>query len=127
MKLNFDNLNVAVVDDNPFKLKLVRKITEKYNVKIDEYIDGESLIEKLIKEPNFYDLLFIDWQLGKNRMDGFEVITKIKNLDTLEEIKGVRSKTTIVLFTNYIEEIDTMRSINIADYYMPKYIDKIVL
>jgi len=119
--MNLKNLKVAVIDDNPVKLKLVKKLIKKYKIKAISYLNGEDFIVDVFANDSVYDAIFVDWQLGENRMDGFDIIHKIKNLDAIKN-----KKTVIVLYTSYVNELNEYRALNLADFYMLNINEEVV-
>lgn len=66
---------ILVVEDNPMNMELAVDLLESYGYKVTGAEDGFKALE-LVKETGF-NLILLDMQLPK--MDGLEVLTKLKS------------------------------------------------
>lgn len=73
---------ILVVDDDPLQLKLMEEILINYAIQVTTEADATKVIP-LLKHHDF-DLLITDIQMPK--MDGFELVEKIKSNADLSEI-----------------------------------------
>jgi len=65
---------ILIVEDNLVNLKLLKKILEKLECKVDSALNGLEAIEKI--KNNNYDLVFMDLQMPV--MGGIETVTIIR-------------------------------------------------
>ena len=89
--LNWNNINIMVVDDDTDNKAFFKKITEEFGAHCDTVSTGEEAL-KTVKENKFYDIYFIGRELPD--MDSLELIK------TLKEIKTIHKKSTIAMFTD---------------------------
>ncbi|MGM9878174.1 MAG: response regulator [Bacilli bacterium] len=68
---------VLIVDDNKPNIKVVKRLLEKYNFKVDSVLNGQDCIYK-IKSEIHYDLIFMDHIM--EGMDGIETLHVLKSL-----------------------------------------------
>ena len=68
---------ILIVDDNKPNIKVVKRLLEKYNFKVDSALSGQDCIYK-IKSETHYDLIFMDHIM--EGMDGIETLHVLKNL-----------------------------------------------
>lgn len=68
---------VLIVDDNKPNIKVVKRLLEKYNFKVDSVLNGQDCIYK-IKSEIHYDLIFMDHVM--EGMDGIETLHVLKSL-----------------------------------------------
>jgi len=78
-----EKLNVLVIEDNPDNMITVKAVLQN-KCNIIEAIDGEEGYFKALSKP---DLIFLDISLPK--MDGYEVIKKIRNNEDICQIPVV--------------------------------------
>jgi diguanylate cyclase (GGDEF)-like protein len=71
---------ILVVDDNPDNIQLLRARLEARGYIVDEAEDGEAALERVYAPPP-PDLILLDVMMPK--IDGFEVVRRIKNDSTL--------------------------------------------
>ncbi len=73
-------MNILYVEDNKINAMVMNKILSKENAQI---IIAENGLEALeIVKKDMPDLILLDINLGKNQMDGCEVLKKIQELPT---------------------------------------------
>ncbi|HEY7899379.1 MAG TPA: diguanylate cyclase [Gemmatimonadaceae bacterium] len=71
---------ILVVDDNPDNIQLLRARLEARGYIVDEAGDGEAALERVYAAPT-PDLILLDVMMPK--IDGFEVVRRIKSDETL--------------------------------------------
>jgi diguanylate cyclase (GGDEF)-like protein len=71
---------VLVVDDNPDNIQLLRARLEARGYLVEQAADGEEALEKVYSTPP-PDLILLDVMMPK--IDGFEVVRRIKSDDSL--------------------------------------------
>ena len=76
-KLDCSGKVILIVDDNKPNIKVVKRLLEKYNFKVDSALSGQDCIYK-IKSETHYDLIFMDHIM--EGMDGIETLHVLKNL-----------------------------------------------
>lgn len=109
-RTTFDYARILVVDDNKINLKVVAKLLELYNIKVDLVDSGFECIEK-IKSGTLYNLILMDDMMPQ--MSGTETFKKLKQLDnfnvpvvalTANAISGMREKYLSEGFKDYISK-----------------------
>ena len=106
----FKDIKVLVVDDDPFILEMyVIKFKEQGFI-IDTATDGKTALDKIaVNEP---DIMLLDVVMP--RMDGFDVIKKIRESKTPHTFK-------IIFLTNFGQKEDVDRGMQLgADGYIIK-------
>ena len=74
-----ENLNCLIVDDEPFNLIALEGLLEQMNIQnIKKAYNGQIALEILEKEPNFYDVIFSDYQMPV--MNGYELAHQVKTM-----------------------------------------------
>lgn len=74
---------MLVVDDNTVMRKIVRKVLERWSLRIEEAKDGQEAIDMVkqrIKEEDEYDVIIMDMEMPV--CDGFQATREIRNLST---------------------------------------------
>lgn len=66
---------ILIVEDNPMNMELILDLLEFYGYNVTEAEDGIKALECLAEKK--FDIILLDMQLPK--MDGLEVLEKIKN------------------------------------------------
>ena len=122
LKPDYSNKTILIVDDNKPNIKVVKRLLEKYNIKVDSVLSGQECIYK-IKGENKYDLIFMD-----QVMDG---ISGIETLRVLKELKGYKLPPIIALTANAMNDTKDLFLKEGFDDYLSKPItinqlDKIV-
>ncbi|MBF0225823.1 MAG: response regulator [Desulfobacterales bacterium] len=76
--VDFKNIKVLVVDDNPTARELLVNALESFSFKVDQVASGKEAIDELEKlsSSNTYQMVFIDWKMPD--MDGIEASRLIK-------------------------------------------------
>ena len=77
-----ENKQLLIVDDDPMQLKLMEEIFANYPVSVTTTTDASKVVALL--KQNHFDLVLSDIQMPK--MDGFELIEKIKQDTSIREI-----------------------------------------
>jgi len=96
-----ENIKILVVDDEPTVLESFKMILKIKDYDVDAFLDGPSALEKI--EKGKYDIAFIDMKLPK--MDGLEVLKKLKEAD---------SELEVVIVTAYATDASHANAINMG-------------
>jgi CheY-like chemotaxis protein len=73
--INFSNVRILAVDDDPDILSYFLEITREYGMMCDTASSGKKALE-LINQKNGYHIYFIDWKMPD--MDGIRLANEIK-------------------------------------------------
>jgi signal transduction histidine kinase/CheY-like chemotaxis protein len=73
--IDWNNINVLAVDDDPDVLNYFLDIARRAGFKCDTAPDGAAALDK-IREHGPYDICFIDWKMPE--MDGIELSRRVK-------------------------------------------------
>lgn len=84
-KLDLSSYNVLAVDDVPINLVLVEKMLGKFNFRLRKAANGALAMEEIEKEKP--DLVLLDLMMPV--MDGFEVLSRIRNNPETADIRVV--------------------------------------
>ena len=105
---------ILVVDDDELNLKVVVRLLERYNFKIDTLKSGQECIDK-IESGNTYDLVFLD-----------DMMPNMSGVKTLEILKktGYYNTPTIALTANAITGMKEYYIYSGFDDYISKPIEK---
>jgi two-component system cell cycle response regulator DivK len=79
------------VEDDPINAFVIKKLLAQHYT-TEHVEDGETCLTVLAKEP--FDLVLMDINLGRGKMDGVETMKKIKAIPVLEKVP-------VVAFTSY--------------------------
>lgn len=79
------------VEDDPINAFVIKKLLAQHYT-TEHVEDGETCLNVLVKEP--FDLVLMDINLGRGKMDGVETMKKIKTIPILESLP-------IVAITSY--------------------------
>ncbi|HRF02388.1 MAG TPA: PAS domain S-box protein [Pirellulaceae bacterium] len=71
-------LRVLVADDGPDNRQLLKFLLAKANVEFEIVEDGAQAVERLLAEPNRFDLLLLDMQMPV--MDGYTAARRLREL-----------------------------------------------
>lgn len=106
---------VLIVDDDVSVQTMLYKIIKSNGINADTASSGETALEMIKK--NTYDVILLD--INMNGMDGFQVITALRN-------NGI--KTPIIVVSGRKEDYDTLYGLDIgADDYVTKPFNPIIL
>lgn len=106
---------VLIVDDDASVQTMLYKIIKSNGINADTASSGETALEMIKK--NTYDVILLD--INMNGMDGFQVITTLRN-------NGI--KTPIIVVSGRKEDYDTLYGLDIgADDYVTKPFNPIIL
>jgi signal transduction histidine kinase len=72
--VNWDNVRILVVDDDPDVLEYFKEIMQRMKLHCDTAADGEEAL-RLVKQGGAYDICFVDWKLPG--MNGIELTDKL--------------------------------------------------
>jgi len=121
--LSQEKMKVLVVEDNPDDIAIIKRAMRKSEMKCDLSFarDGEEAIDFLWRRKSEYedaprpDLILLDLNLPK--IDGLEVLEKIKEDDKLKRIP-------VIVLTVSVAEQDMIRAYDSgAASYMNKPVD----
>lgn len=115
-------VQILLVEDNDGDILLIREALEEAKVanRLNVVKDGEKALNYLLKKEEFKDavrpdLIILDINLP--RINGHEVLQKIKSNDTLKLIP-------VIMLTTSSSEIDVVKSYkNHANCYITKPVD----
>lgn len=99
-------MNILYVEDEQFTRILVKKLLEKEHLSVNEAANGVIGLKKFFE--NKPDIIITD--LAMPEMDGFEMISRIRNYD---------GSVPIIITTAYREEADRVASMINACIYKP--------
>ena len=106
---------VLIVDDDASVQTMLYKIIKSNGINADTASSGETALEMIKK--NTYDVILLD--INMNGMDGFQVITTLRN-------NGI--KTPIIVVSGRKKDYDTLYGLDIgADDYVTKPFNPIIL
>jgi CheY-like chemotaxis protein len=105
-KIDWQDLRVLVVDDNPINRTIVKRMLEEEGISVFVAENGESALALLENEVGI-NLVILDVNLPK--MDGFE---------TAKRIAEFKDKRTLLMFTSVdlVGELSRIREVGVADY-----------
>ncbi|WP_215241204.1 response regulator [Dyadobacter helix] len=87
---------VLIVDDEPLNILVMKRLLERWGIKVDSSSDGIQALEKV--EAFEYDLILMD--INMPRMDGFEASKRIRKMDnsknTSTPILAVTASTEVI-------------------------------
>jgi two-component system sensor histidine kinase RpfC len=84
--------NILVVDDDSISRFIHRKIFEKAGYAVEDVKDGQEAIDKVVAQPNHYDLILIDYNMpNKNGVEATKEIRGLKNSKKRLSIVGITS------------------------------------
>jgi len=122
MNISNNKITILLIEDNPGDVRLTQEAFKegKKNVNLDVVMDGVEAINYLYKKDQYSnkespDLILLDLNLPK--MDGREVLEKVKNDDTLRMIP-------IIVLTTSDADQDILKSYNLhVNCYLNKPVD----
>ena len=106
--VNYRNMKLLVVDDNPINIKVLRKSIKMYGFDVDEGYNGMEVINK-IKAGNQYDLILMDILMPI--LGGSETLATLKKIPgfktpvialTADALSGAKEKYVGLGFTDYL-------------------------
>ncbi|WP_035453383.1 response regulator transcription factor [Alicyclobacillus herbarius] len=106
----FATQKLLIVDDEPAIVKLVEFNCQRAGFATDTLVDGRAAYERVVAEPDRYDLVILDVMLPG--MDGMEVCRRLRQEHVMVPI---------ILLTARDEELDRVLGLEIgADDYVTK-------
>ena len=122
MNISQNKVTILLIEDNPGDVRLTQEAFKegKKNVNLDVVMDGVEAINYLYKRDQYSekespDLILLDLNLPK--MDGREVLEKVKNDDNLRMIP-------IIVLTTSDADQDILKSYNLhVNCYLNKPVD----
>lgn len=105
---------IMIVEDDSFVMDIYQTKLSSEGFEIISAMDGQEAIDKLEKEKVFPDLILLD--IIMPRIDGLEVLKRIKENDSLKNIP-------VILLTNLSqkEEIETGLGLGANDYLIKSH------
>lgn len=76
-----DRYRVCLVEDDADTREIIRRTLFRqadFTV-VAEFADAESALVSVEKHPGAFNVFVVDWHLGKGRMDGIELIRRLRN------------------------------------------------
>ena len=111
MNISQNKITILLIEDNPGDVRLTQEAFKegKKNVNLDVVMDGVEAINYLYKKDQYSDkespdLILLDLNLPK--MDGREVLERVKSDDTLRMIP-------IIVLTTSDADQDILKSYNL--------------
>ncbi|AXG70808.1 polar-differentiation response regulator DivK [Kordia sp. SMS9] len=105
-------MNILYVEDNKVNAMVMDKMLSKENARVTIAENGIKALE--LVEKDTHDVILLDINLGKNQMDGCELLKKIQALPT-------HKNTPIFAITAYAMPGDETHFINLGfDHYFSK-------
>ncbi len=98
--VDLSQFDIAFVDDDQSFLNMIKKFSDKLQLKVDFYYDSEALLSSTTR----YQLLFIDLWLKNSELNGLDLIRELKTRNPFGEliiISGDLSPDSMVLFSEY--------------------------
>jgi CheY-like chemotaxis protein len=80
--INLAGLRVLIAEDNPINMIVAKRFLQKWNVTVDEAVNGKLAVE--LFEKNEYDLLLIDLEMPE--MDGAQAVAAIRKQNPIVPI-----------------------------------------
>ena len=122
MNISQNKITILLIEDNPGDVRLTQEAFKegKKNVNLDVVMDGVEAINYLYKKDQYSDmespdLILLDLNLPK--MDGREVLERVKSDDTLRMIP-------IIVLTTSDADQDILKSYNLhVNCYLNKPVD----
>jgi len=118
----YEPIDILLVEDNPGDARLAKEALKESKIhnQLSIVSDGEEALEFLYKKGKFHkaitpDLILLDLNLPK--IDGRQVLERIKNDDNLKQIP-------VVILTTSRDEEDILKSYKLhANCYISKPLD----
>jgi signal transduction histidine kinase/DNA-binding response OmpR family regulator len=97
--VNWDNVRIMAVDDDPDVLVYFREIAQGFNIYCDTAISGEEAI-RLVEMNGTYHIYFVDWKMPG--MDGVQLASALKSGDLLKSdlSKSESSKSVVIMVSS---------------------------
>jgi CheY-like chemotaxis protein len=76
--INLAGVRILLAEDNPINMIVAKRFLQKWNVSVDEAVNGRIAVE--LFEKNEYDLLLIDLEMPE--MDGAQAVAAIRKINT---------------------------------------------
>lgn len=83
-------LRIACCDDETQNKEIIEKYVRQLEIQVDEefvfdfYVSGAVLLEKMEREKDFYDVIFLDMEMPE--INGIELAKKIRNIASKDVI-----------------------------------------
>jgi len=75
--VNLAGVRILLAEDNPINMIVAKRFLQKWNVSVDEAVNGRIAVE--LFEKNEYDLLLIDLEMPE--MDGAQAVAAIRKIN----------------------------------------------
>jgi CheY-like chemotaxis protein len=82
--VNWGNIRVMVVDDDPDILLYFKEIAQGFNIYCDTAISGEEALRLMVRNGNHYDIYFVDWKMPV--MDGVQLAAELKSRESSRSV-----------------------------------------
>ncbi|MCI5107003.1 MAG: ATP-binding protein [Pseudomonadales bacterium] len=105
---------ILLVDDDDMVLDANLRILEKLNYQVDAFRSSTEALKAARSEPDKWDLLFTD--LSMPEMDGVRLATQIRQF---------RSDIPVILYTGYLDAVDSIDIENLRILGKPSPMDEI--
>ncbi len=108
---DFSNKRILLAEDIEINREILIAILEETKVQIDIAINGEQAFELFCKNPEIYDLIFMDINMPK--MDGYEATQRIRAFDT----KNAKTIPIIAMTANtFREDVEHCLEVGMNDH-----------
>lgn len=112
-ELEFSNVHILVVEDNPVNQTVATALLTKYGCRVTPAADGDEAVKQL--KQRHYDMVFMDCQMPL--MDGYEATGIIRKLEEHQK----RPRVPIIAFTANVMKGDHEKCLAAGmDDYIPK-------
>ena len=109
-----ENKRILVVDDNESSIKMITKLSNKFNITLEAVSSGKECLDK-IRNKEKYDLILLDEDMKP--LDGITVMNKLKS------IRSFNTKVILLTRNNDYEYNDDYLKYGFRDYIL-KPLDK---
>jgi signal transduction histidine kinase/DNA-binding response OmpR family regulator len=81
--VNWDNIRIMAVDDDPVVLVYFKEIAQGFNVFCDTAISGKDAL-RLVERNGSYHIYFVDWKMPE--MDGVQLAAELKSRESSKSV-----------------------------------------
>lgn len=109
---------ILYIEDDPINALVIERLVREY-YDVQHRLDGETGLQCI--SANKFDLILMDINLGKGKMDGIETMKRIKDVQGYEHIP-------VMAVTSYALPEDEARFKSLGfDDYLAKPVDRTIL